>query len=476
MDSNNSIPATYLSSVKGNRMLIYNNFLYYKDKLVNNKMFFKCSEYSKLSCPARCQVVEDHIIKYTGEHNHLPNTSKINARKALQALKDRAITTSVSTQQIIGEIASVVNESTASQLPSIPCLTRTVQRCRQTNNALGPIPMQAIDIVIPEFLKVTLSNHQFLNHDNIFLGRRILIFATEQNIRLLMRSPHWFCDGTFKVCPPQFSQFYTIHGVFNQSILPLIYAFLPGKMQCDYRRLFHYISGLHTFNPETIMVDFEAAAINSLHEYFPNTRIRGCFYHFSQCLWRKIQSCAEVLSRYINDEIFALNIRKLLSIAFVPPNDVIASFEQLTNFNFFNLNSELLQPLMDYIEDNFIGRYLRPPQRRTPPFPHTLWNQYEAVQTHIARTNNNVEGWHNGFSRLVQSHHPDIYSFIKKLQLEQAKNELKITQLISGMQNNSQRRIYRDVDERLERVVSSYGSVSLEDYLTGLSHNLNYYI
>ncbi|KII65718.1 hypothetical protein RF11_09609 [Thelohanellus kitauei] len=146
-----------------------------------------------------------------------------------------------------------------------------------------------------------------------------------------MRSPHCFCEGTFKVCPPQFTQLCTIHGIFNNSILPLIYALLPGKTNSDYRRLFQCISSRDNFMPSTVVVDLEA-----------------------------------------------LNVRQLLALAFVPPNDVISSFEQIQNFPFFNNNIDILQSLLYHMEDNIIGRYLRPPQRRTPMFPHTLWNQFDA--------------------------------------------------------------------------------------------------
>ncbi len=47
--------------------------------------------------------------------------------------------------------------------------------------------------------------------------------------------------------------------------------------------------GLH-ISPEEIMTDFELALVQSLELEFPGARIHGCYFHFAQCLWRKVQT------------------------------------------------------------------------------------------------------------------------------------------------------------------------------------------
>lgn len=44
-----------------------------------------------------------------------------------------------------------------------------------------------------------------------------------------------------------------------------------------------------TLSPKLIMSDFEMASINAFKEVFPNLKQKGCNFHFSQCIWRKIQ-------------------------------------------------------------------------------------------------------------------------------------------------------------------------------------------
>ncbi len=164
---------------------------------------------------------------------------------------------------------------------------------------------------------------------------------------------------------------------------------------------------------------------------FPLANQRGCFFHLSQCVWRRVQS-EGLQERYSNDPDFALQVRHLPALAYVPESDVITTFEELLDSTYYTDNEILLRPILDYFEDTWIGRIDRRGRRRQPQFQINLWNCYEAVKDGIPKTNNSVEGWHRGFSQLLSAHHPNIWKFIKGLKKEQSVNELKVEQYIAG--------------------------------------------
>ena len=56
------------------------------------------------------------------------------------------------------------------------------------------------------------------------------------------------------------------------------------------------------------MFDYEIAAINAFAQVFPNAEIKGCFFHFDQAIWRRIQAFG-LQQRYQNDEEFAVVIK-----------------------------------------------------------------------------------------------------------------------------------------------------------------------
>jgi hypothetical protein len=154
---------------------------------------------------------------------------------------------------------------------------------------------------IPEYT-VTHRDEPFLLYDSgIDSPARILIFSTETNLRALTTTGHWFADGTFKTAPELFYQIYTIHALVDNNILPCVYAFLPNKTEQTYYEMFQQLLILKpTLNPRSVMVDFEIGAHNALLRVFPQTEIKGCFFHLSQCVQKGSRSRppTEVPSRF----------------------------------------------------------------------------------------------------------------------------------------------------------------------------------
>ena len=90
-------------------------------------------------------------------------------------------------------------------------------------------------------------------------------------------------------------------------------------------------------SPADVLMNFERAALNSVHQVYPNTEFKGCFYHFSSNVWKHIQNLG-LQNHYKDDENFALWLCMLSALAFVSSNDVIRYFELLigkirNNFN-----------------------------------------------------------------------------------------------------------------------------------------------
>ena len=115
-------------------------------------------------------------------------------------------------------------------------------------------------------------------HDNLGAENapRMLVFATQQDLGLLARSNHWFMDGTFKVVPELFFQLYSIHALHNSQVIPCMHALLPNKQQLTYTAFFQVLRDAHdNLNPQTVLVDFELAAINALRATFPDTELQG---------------------------------------------------------------------------------------------------------------------------------------------------------------------------------------------------------
>ena len=100
---------------------------------------------------------------------------------------------------------------------------------------------------------------------------------------------------------------------------------MTNKREVTYNKLFKNLIEIEPdLNPSHIMVDFEKASLNALEENFIAV-VSGCFFHLSQSIYRQIQAKG-LTTQYLEDQDFAIRMKMLASLAFVPEHDVIDSF------------------------------------------------------------------------------------------------------------------------------------------------------
>ena len=207
------------------------------------------------------------------------------------------------------------------------------------------------DLVLPEEFTTFANGENFLLFDSGSNNQRILIFGTQQGLDILGRCDHWFCDGTFKSSPALFDQLFIIQGKFRELILPLLFVLMPNRTQSSYARVLSAIGNLRpNLAPLTIMSDFEQASINAFHDAYPAARQRGCFFHFSQCVWKHIQQHSALASEYRENPDFALQLKMLAALAFVPPEKVPEAYDTLVESNFYEENDNVLRAFLNYFE------------------------------------------------------------------------------------------------------------------------------
>lgn len=167
---------------------------------------------------------------------------------------------------------------------------------RQRYNAQGNTkePTNCNEVVLDEETLKKVDGTSFLLADD-GVEERIIIFCGEKGKECLKGFKNFFTDGTFKSCSKQFTQIYSIHADFGSTdeetnINPDLFALLPNKKKETYIRMLRLIrAAVPGWNPETVNVDSEMAAISAIREVLPSAHISGCFFHMKKCLWRKAQ-------------------------------------------------------------------------------------------------------------------------------------------------------------------------------------------
>lgn len=257
--------------------------------------------------------------------------------------------------------------------------------------------------------------------------------------------------------------------------MPLVYVLTPSRRESVYRQILKCLidkADVH-LEPEVMISDFEDGFIQAVKEVFPDVHIHGCYFHFTQCIIRAVGTVHQK-QRYNTDDGFALNVKMLIALAFVPPDHVVEAYNCLIASEYYHENAQYFTDLLKYFKSNWIG-VRRRNYENTARFPIPLWNCYYIVIHNEPRTNNSMEGWHNSFHQRVGRSHEQLGKFIHALQVEQSSTEILWEQFNAGRTvAPRKRRKYVDYDARLRVLVLDWNDdTNVIEYLRGVAHNVN---
>ena len=123
--------------------------------------------------------------------------------------------------------------------------------------------------------------------------------------------------------------------------------------------------------------------------------------------------------RYVEDAEFALHMHMVVALAFVPPQDVIASYViDLLCHQICLTYGDDADRVLDYFEDNYIGRFQSSAQCRAPIFLIETWDMFHRTHQEMPRTNINIDGWHRRFESNLSVAHRGIWKFLNALKRE----------------------------------------------------------
>ena len=234
--------------------------------------------------------------------------------------------------------------------------------------------------------------------------------------------------------------------------------------------------------------DLDLAPIETVHPVFTTENMSTCFFHFAQAYWRKIQRLG-LVDLYVSNEQYSVLLISFTALAFVPTERVPDSFKYLSDSVPEDVPTAI-HDFVEYIADTYVGheiyetaekegaglvlRIRRTPRWKGPIFPAKLWSVYDRVLNDEPRTTNMLEGWHRRFSTVVAKHHPNIYYFIGCLRAEQARTETVISKLVMGEAPRKIRKIKKEKNVRIKKIVQDFQDREMNDYLRDLAYNIKY--
>lgn len=187
-------------------------------------------------------------------------------------------------------------------------------------------------------------------------------------------------------------------------------------------------------NATVFQVDFEMAIHQALRSVFPAARIRGCAFHYSQCVWRKVQELGMVTVFRSQPEVRD-TVLLFCALPLIPFNLIDEVWIQIMS----DVPS-ICAALCDYMTETWI-------EDVAPRFSRALWSH---DGNDGPRTTNHLEGWHSALNKAIGRPHPQLFALIEFLQSEQAVNEGIMRLLRAGHPAKAPKKKYLEKERKLK--------------------------
>lgn len=480
---------TVLKSKRGNDIIVIDGYeLCVNKKTDGDKYYWSCVYKQSKQCKSSLTTVFSEIgghsvVKEMSEHSHSPDASLLHSITLRNNIKRAAATTSDQPTQIIQNALEEVPSTSACSLPNKNAMRQIVYRTRKATTPKEPSTLEQIKV--PEEYK-TVNDEPFLARDTRYgenNQNRLLIFCTKTNLTIMNRSLIWLMDGTFRTAPGLFTQLYSIHAIVGRNYdtrktIPVVYCFLTDKSEDSYlvflRELKLYAAEFgFDLNPEHILTDFEIAVINVIRIEFPNANHHTCLFHLGQNIWRHIQKSG-LAAKYGTDCDFALRLRQLVALAYLPPEEIPTAFNSLK----LNVLPEDAEPVIDWFELYYV---LGKPQShiegtkvtitRCPPlFPPRLWSIHSQNEIGLPRTQNSVEAWHRRWNSILNNNRYGVYSTIRKLMKEQASTNHAIERSQAEIVRTPPKKKRNTRNDSIKRICDKRHEMETLDFLRAIAH------
>lgn len=252
-----------------------------------------------------------------------------------------------------------------------------------------------------EEVEVPLKFVDFLLADYNFEGTRVIVFCSLRARNMMGQLKEFFVDGTFRCCPAPFIQLLSIFGENGSTsettnVVPLLYALLSDKKQSTYFALFEILRSQLKWDPRKIHCDFEISLLNSIKQFCTTITIVGCYYHWSQCIWRKAKSLGLSKTKSKKD-------KRIVSLCSVLP--LLPAEKILEGWNYIKYEiNDGSNKLIEYIEHYWIKK------------DFANFSQLVSVFNERHRTNNVLEGSHAKLSRCINAKNKTLLRLLNVLE------------------------------------------------------------
>ena len=392
---------------------------------------WRCTLRSKtVNCPATIRQEGVTFLPGPREHVHQPSLGQDIVAAISHVSKKQADEHPFrSAGEIVGDLVSEYVTDTQ-PCPALPALERIAANANYHRRRNRPQH--------PQDLAFQLNNNhipdEFLRRDIHVDGARHLLFATDVQLDLLNKARTWYVDATFYVVRQPFYQLFTVNAFVRHDgctkQLPLAMCVISRRRKTDYAAVFRELCAMLPHRQiKRMVLEFEEATWRAARVVFPAVELKGCAFHFTQAIWRRIQECGLQVAYASDDGTFKF-LRKVMALCFLPAQHITPIFLRLEQEA-----TAALTPLLQYVSRTWIESNVWPPAR---------WSVY----FQSVRTNNDLEGWHTRLNARGRAG-MNLYMLVALLHDESRMIPVQVRLVSEGKLRRHQRKVFVDLQRRI---------------------------
>lgn len=236
-----------------------------------------------------------------------------------------------------------------------------------------------------EEVQIPVQHLQYVVADYYDGHTKIVVFCMEEDRAFINDIKEIFGDATFNCTPSPFAELFIIHGEFGSTnittnVKPILYALLSDKSSETYVTLFNLLkSQFPDWQPQKYHCDFELAALNAIQNVFPGITVVGCYFHWSQAMWRNGKKiCGQRKTKSEKRLIGLCSVLPLL------PNECLQSGWDYIQLQYNSTDSLKIKKFLRYVKNQWLSRDVY---------------SILSVFANRHRTNNVCESWHSKINK-----------------------------------------------------------------------------
>ncbi|KAI6650563.1 hypothetical protein LOD99_7613 [Oopsacas minuta] len=179
--------------------------------------------------------------------------------------------------------------------------------------------------------------------------------------------------------------------------IPAVHCLLTNKDDELYVAVIQKIRELvPQLEPDCAMSDWEQAARNAVKRVYPGIRVNGCWFHYTQAIWRKTQKYGLASTCRGNLECASF-VKKIMAIPFLPAELILPIYNLLQIPTLQQSQMKKLEVFLNYFEKQWLTKI--------GPEELSIFNLKYV-------TNNAAESYHGKLKSIIKSSHPRIWNFL----------------------------------------------------------------